>query len=411
MPVQAPAYGGFLGQSSPEVTELLARNAAEKAEAERQAEAARQAAAPEQSFTQIAKPIGGLGAIGFGAWNAAAQRDPSINAAFPPGTTDVLNKFGTPNAGSVMQSFAPVQQATTPSYASSTGRYASGPARGMSGASADAMMYLSGQLPSSNSRMSADYAQQYGMPEGERRLTTMPVSPRSPVTATPGQPVQAPRKPLTLDEMIQANAPKAAETAKASSNAWLDDQAQRSDLTPSARAYLMANPDVLDAAKNSGLAPQAFAWSHYVNYGRNENRPEGGAFNEAVMAENARRERDYGGGNKAGGMLRTGGFVVPADVVSALGNGSTDAGLEALMKKFRATPIDGPGDGMSDSIPTTIEGKQKARVARGEAYLSPEQVKQAGGTKKLYAMLDRIRQNAHGKTTQQRQLNPNKAMG
>jgi hypothetical protein len=67
----------------------------------------------------------------------------------------------------------------------------------------------------------------------------------------------------------------------------------------------------------------------------------------------------------------------------------------------------GPGDGMSDSIHTNIEGKQKARVAREEAYLSPEQVKQAGGTKKLYAMLDRIRTNAHGKTSQQRQINPN----
>jgi hypothetical protein len=34
-------------------------------------------------------------------------------------------------------------------------------------------------------------------------------------------------------------------------------------------------------------------------------------------------------GLAAGGMAK-GGFVVPADVVSALGNGSTDAGLRAL---------------------------------------------------------------------------------
>ena len=110
----------------------------------------------------------------------------------------------------------------------------------------------------------------------------------------------------------------------------------------------------------------------------------------------------------AGGGLRSGGFVVPADVVSALGNGSTDAGLEVLMRKFNARPIDGPGDGMSDSIPTTIEGKQKARVARGEAYISPEDVKKYGGSKKFYAMLDKIRHNAHGKKSQQRQVNPNK---
>jgi hypothetical protein len=113
-------------------------------------------------------------------------------------------------------------------------------------------------------------------------------------------------------------------------------------------------------------------------------------------------------GYAAGGGLRSGGFVVPADVVSALGNGSTDAGLEVLMRKFNAKPIDGPGDGMSDSIPTTIEGKQKARVARGEAYISPEDVKKYGGSKKFYAMLDKIRHNAHGKKSQQRQVNPHK---
>lgn len=275
----------------------------------------------------------------------------------------------------------------------------------MSGASADAMMYLYGQLPSSSSRTNAGYAQRYGMPESGDRVTTMPVNPAVPGTTAPS------RKPLTLDEMVQANTPKAAEKAKAASSSWLDEQAQRFTISPAARAYLMSKPDVLAAAEESGMDPEMFAWSHYVNTGRGEKSPEGLAFEQAKEEARIRQERDYGGGNKAGGMLRTGGFVIPADVVSALGNGSTDAGLEALMRKYNAQPIDGPGDGMSDSIPTTIEGKQKARVARGEAYLSPEQVKQAGGTKKLYAMLDRIRQNAHGKTTQQRQINPNKAMG
>lgn len=111
-----------------------------------------------------------------------------------------------------------------------------------------------------------------------------------------------------------------------------------------------------------------------------------------------------------GGQLSAGGFVVPADVVSALGNGSSSAGLEVLASKFGAKAIDGPGDGMSDSIPTSIDGKQKARVARDEAYIPPEQVRAAGGAKKLYAMMDRIRAQAHGKTTQQRKINPNKAV-
>lgn len=113
----------------------------------------------------------------------------------------------------------------------------------------------------------------------------------------------------------------------------------------------------------------------------------------------------------AAGGLAAGGFVVPADVVSALGNGSSSAGLEVLQARLGAKPIKGPGDGMSDSIPTTIGGTQPARVARDEAYLTPEQVKKAGGSKRLYAMMDAIRRNAHGKTSQQRPVDPSSVVG
>jgi len=113
----------------------------------------------------------------------------------------------------------------------------------------------------------------------------------------------------------------------------------------------------------------------------------------------------------AGGMAR-GGFVVPADVVSALGNGSSDAGLRKLYALLGdVKPIKGKGDGLSDSIPTSIDGKQPARVADGEAYVNPKTVAKIGGgdakqgAKKLYAMMDKIRQQAHGKKTQQREVN------
>ena len=51
--------------------------------------------------------------------------------------------------------------------------------------------------------------------------------------------------------------------------------------------------------------------------------------------------------------------------------GYADGGNPRLLK--------GPGDGMSDSIRTSIEGKQKAAVAREEAYVPRENVKRAGG--------------------------------
>ena len=118
----------------------------------------------------------------------------------------------------------------------------------------------------------------------------------------------------------------------------------------------------------------------------------------------------------AGGMAK-GGFVVPADVVSALGNGSTDAGIRTLQAKLGAIKhIKGKGDGLSDSIPTNIDGKQPARVADGEVYVDPKTVAKIGGgdmkkgASKLYAMMDKVRQQAHGKTSQQRKVSPAKAL-
>jgi hypothetical protein len=71
---------------------------------------------------------------------------------------------------------------------------------------------------------------------------------------------------------------------------------------------------------------------------------------------------------------------------------------------------------LSDSIATNIDGRQPARVADGEAYLDPATVAKIGGgdhnngAKKLYAMMNNIRQQAHGKTSQQREVNPAKAL-
>ena len=110
----------------------------------------------------------------------------------------------------------------------------------------------------------------------------------------------------------------------------------------------------------------------------------------------------------AGGGLKEGAFILPADVVSHYGNGSSKAGLALLANKLNAKPIHGPGDGMSDGIPTTIEGKQKARVADGEAYISPADVKRVGGPKNLYAMMDKIREARTGTKKQGKQINPSK---
>jgi hypothetical protein len=142
--------------------------------------------------------------------------------------------------------------------------------------------------------------------------------------------------------------------------------------------------------------------------------PAGDAANDYVPPADA--VGTYGGrvmkigGHADGGVvgLQSGGFVFPADVVSAIGAGSSSAGLETLAKKFGATPVSGTGHGQSDDVHALIDGEQAARVARDEAVLDKEQVAAIGGgdpkkgAKKLYALMDRVRKQSMGRTKQMR---------
>jgi hypothetical protein len=78
--------------------------------------------------------------------------------------------------------------------------------------------------------------------------------------------------------------------------------------------------------------------------------------------------------------------------------------------------LKGPGDGMSDSIPASIAGKQPARLARDEFVVPADVVSHLGngssdaGAKQLYAMMDRIRQARTGTKKQGREIRPSKFM-
>jgi hypothetical protein len=70
--------------------------------------------------------------------------------------------------------------------------------------------------------------------------------------------------------------------------------------------------------------------------------------------------------------------------------------------------LDGPGDGMSDDIPAVIRGKgvQRAALADGEFVIPADVVSHLGngstkaGAKKLYQMMAQIRKARTGKTKQ-----------
>jgi len=78
--------------------------------------------------------------------------------------------------------------------------------------------------------------------------------------------------------------------------------------------------------------------------------------------------------------------------------------------------LKGPGDGMSDSIPATIAGKQPARLANDEFVVPADVVSHLGngssdaGAKQLYRMMDKVRAARTGKKSQAKQINPTKYM-
>jgi len=76
--------------------------------------------------------------------------------------------------------------------------------------------------------------------------------------------------------------------------------------------------------------------------------------------------------------------------------------------------LKGPGDGMSDDIPATIAGKQEARLADGEFVVPADVVSHLGngstdaGAKHLYKMMDRVRAARTGNPKQGKQIKPEK---
>jgi hypothetical protein len=74
--------------------------------------------------------------------------------------------------------------------------------------------------------------------------------------------------------------------------------------------------------------------------------------------------------------------------------------------------LQGETDGMADKIPSSIDGEQPAALSHGEFVVPADVVSHLGngnsdaGAKKLYEMMDRIRQARTGTTEQGKEINP-----
>jgi hypothetical protein len=78
--------------------------------------------------------------------------------------------------------------------------------------------------------------------------------------------------------------------------------------------------------------------------------------------------------------------------------------------------LSGGGDGMSDSIKASINGTQEARLADGEFVIPADVVSHLGngsskaGAKRLYSMMDKVRSARTGTKRQGKQINPKQFM-
>lgn len=96
--------------------------------------------------------------------------------------------------------------------------------------------------------------------------------------------------------------------------------------------------------------------------------------------------------------------------------GAINQGIGSMPGMAAGRMLEGPGDGMSDHIPATIEGQEPVRLADGE-YVLPAQVVSAlgsgsskAGSKVLDAMVERVYTAQTGKPKQMKPMKTNKVL-
>lgn len=101
-------------------------------------------------------------------------------------------------------------------------------------------------------------------------------------------------------------------------------------------------------------------------------------------------------------------------IMDAYANGGVPGGFNLGGYSDGGRLLRGPGDGMSDNIPATIAHKQPARLADGEFVVPADVVSHLGngstdaGAKRLYAMMDKVREARTGSKKQGKEIKAEK---
>jgi len=110
--------------------------------------------------------------------------------------------------------------------------------------------------------------------------------------------------------------------------------------------------------------------------------------------------------------ISSGGMPIGLEDYTA--NRPITAAQGGIMNLAKGRYLAGPTDGMADKIPSSIDGKQPAKLSHGEFVIPADVVSHLGngnseaGANQLYKMMDRVRKARTGTTKQGKKINPDR---
>ena len=162
-------------------------------------------------------------------------------------------------------------------------------------------------------------------------------------------------------------------------------------------------PKIAEMSKSGYFYPGLGAASSLIGAGPETKMPGEEEYDGPLSRFNYDPDRYRPYRAASGGLMDT----EPARRMAAGGLGSYSDGGQMLK---------GPGDGMSDDIPASIGDEQPARLADGEFVVPADVVSGIGngstdaGAEALYAMLDRVRKARTGRTEQAPEIDAQRMM-
>jgi hypothetical protein len=226
-----------------------------------------------------------------------------------------------------------------------------------------------------------------------------PPVPTSYTAAQPSTPISTPAPAFSIPavnsmaDLVRAPESQGLVNAYLNRPAPVDVESQYNDYlqrTLSAPPVSVPNSGVRAAVAN----PTAASDAQYVYDANTQQYVK----NPAYQDPKAKKKSKVSSFNPSGGRT-----PMARGSLFAAGGGISDAGYNLGGYSDGGRLLRGPGDGVSDSIPAVIGKKQPARLADGEFVVPARIVSELGngsteaGARKLYAMMDRI-QKARKKT-------------